>query len=529
MQATLHMLLAAVRDLEPDCRVEEPDECRFGGVSLLLAGRSAAETPPDRLTVCAGEDFLRLAEREPERVFVCVCPPEAALAGEEQLRGAVWLRTEKPPAEIYQRLVERWLRILDWRMQMVEAMDDGCSLQEIMEMSKPMIGNYIAVSDSTFRLVANTANIPCDDEICQRMIENGYHPESVVSKFRNTGRVRFWEEHDFYIDNGHTFSPYTLVGRIFRIGGSYAAHAVMTCNNHPATADVIDLYNVLCEFIAKFAARDWENQNAELLLYSSLLTELLGGGVSDYAAAEARLRENGFPAACKYCLIRIPVSAVANTLVGRLSKDSNEVFPHVQLALYRQELVLLVGLETASLEEHAAGEVSNRAISILERYELNCGVSAAFSELSQCGFAYLQAEQALSCGERLRRSARIGRPRSLHPRVFAYDRYLPYCLLESSFEEIQQWRESAAGQALRRLEEMDKKSGSNNLELLYTYLLCERRAKETGEALHLHRNSVVYRIEHLRSTVPLGDLEDADVRAALLTSFRMYDLYGLED
>ena len=26
-------------------------------------------------------------------------------------------------------------------------------------------------------------------------------------------------EHDFYIDNGHLFSPYTLVGRIFRMNG----------------------------------------------------------------------------------------------------------------------------------------------------------------------------------------------------------------------------------------------------------------------------------------------------------------------
>jgi DNA-binding PucR family transcriptional regulator len=54
----------------------------------------------------------------------------------------------------------------------------------------------------------------------------------------------------------------------------------------------------------------------------------------------------------------------------------------------------------------------------------------------------------------------------------------------------------------------------------------ERRAKETGEAMHLHRNSVVYRIEHLREAVHLGDLEDANVRTGLLMSLLMYNLCG---
>ena len=528
MLVTLNMLLAALRDWPTECFVPEPDACRLGGVELRCGDASSAA--PERMAVCALEELLCLPEPPEGRVFVCVCPPEGEAPPPERLRGAVLVRAEVSLYEVFRRLNERFLSILDWRMRMVEAMNDGCSLQEIMEMSKPMIGNYIAVSDSTFRLVANTANVPCDDEICRRMIEHGYHPESVVAKFRDTGRVRFWEEHDFYIDNGHVFSPYTLVGRIFRIDGSYAAHAVMTCNNCPASADIVDLYNVLCEFIAKFAARDWENQNAALLLYSSLLTEVLGGGVRDFAEAEQQLLRSGFPAEHACYLFRIPVSTVADTLVGRLCKDLHETFSHVHLTMYRQELVLLIGVEKGRQTETDAHEGMCRMLALLDRYELVCGVSAAFGDMSAFFAAYRQAGQALGCGERLRRSARIDRPRKGPERAFTYDEYLPYCLLsEQSFEEIEQWRAGEAAQTLRRIEALDRRRGSNDLQLLYTYLINERRAKETGEALHLHRNSVVYRIEHLRETAQLGDLEDAQLRAALLMSFLMLDLYGSEE
>ena len=523
MLVTLNMLLAAVPNCPAEHRIPDPDALRFSGVTLLRALPPGAATEPGRLAVCAPEEL----DAARGRLCLCVCAPGAAAP--EPGPEVIVLRTALPLLEVFQRLSERFLRILDWRLEMVEAMNNGCSLQELMEMSKPMIGNYIAVNDSTFRLIANTANIPCDDEIVQRMIEHGYHPESVVAKFRSTGRVRFWEEHDFYVDNGQLFSPYTLVGRIFRIQGQYAAHAVMTCNNREATPDVIDLYNMLCEFIAQFAARNWENQNSELLHLSSLLSDLLTDSASDLATVEERLRQSGFPEECTYMLIRVPISTVANTLVGRFSTDLLEIYPHVQVTLHGQELVLLTGLETSQAQPEKAKVLAQQTTALLERYELCCGVSSAFRDLSRFSLAFRQAGQALDSGDRLQRSAHIRRPRATYPRVFAYDELLPYCLLNKPYEEILQWRAGAAAQALAQIAQLDRQHGSNNLELLSTYLVNERRAKETGEALHLHRNSVVYRIEHLRSVVPLGDLEDPDVRAGLLQSLRMYNLYGFDE
>lgn len=526
VQVTLNMLLAAIAEYRTENRISDREELLLGGVSLFCEGLAGDPLPQDHLIVCGAEDLRALRTRRGGAV-VCVCREEESAPAETE-PGLIVVYAGVPPVEVYRKLNARFFDIMDWRMKMAEAMNGGCSLQEIMEMSKDMIGNYIAVSDSTFRLVANTANIPCDDAICQRMIENGYHPESVVAKFRSTGRVKFWEEHDFYIDNGHLFSPYTLVGRIFRMKGEYVAHAVMTCNNREATADVIDLYNVLCEFIARFAARDWENQSAEAVIYSSLLTDLLSEGETDYDAISVRLRQNGFPDGA-YCLARVPVNTVANTLVGRLSKDSCEMFSHVQITLCQQELVLLVGAETSESGYAHCDREAERFFRLLEQYELCCGVSAHFDEISEIKLAYCQAGDALNCGERLRRSAHIERVRTGYANVFFYNEYLSYCLLDRSYEVMRRWQTGAAGKSLARIEELDRKNGTNNLQLLFTYLMNERRAKETGEAMHLHRNSVVYRIERLCEAAGLGDLDDPNVRTGLLMSLLMYNLCGNDE
>ena len=527
MQATLNMLLAAISDLPSESRIADQDGLRVSGITLFYEGRKTEDVPEGRLIVCSAADVRKAALIKGYGAMLCVCGAGGSFP-EDAPRGVVAVFADAEPGEIYQRLNERYISVMDWRMRMAEGMNNGCSLQDIMEMSKDMIGNYIAVSDSTFRLVANTANIPCDDVICQRMIKHGYHPESVVEKFRSTGRVKFWEEHDFYIDNGHLFSPYTLVGRIFRMNGEYMAHAVMTCNNREATPDVIDLYNMLCEFIAKFAARDWENQNAELVLYSSLLTDLLSGSATDFEQAKERMTPNGFPSDVM-CLVRIPVHADANTLVGRLSKDISELFSHVHIALYQQELVLLIGAGSEESSHAAADREALDFFKLLEKYELTCGVSSFFDDVSRIDVAYLQAKEALDSGERLRRSAHIEQLRTRFPHVFCFDEYLPYCLLDNSYDTIRQWLLSGNGRALAEIEELDRKNGTNNLQLLYTYLMNERRAKETGEAMHLHRNSVVYRIEHLREAVRLGDLEDANVRTGLLMSLLMYNLCGRDE
>ena len=55
------------------------------------------------------------------------------------------------------------------------------------------------------------------------------------------------------------------------------------------------------------------------------------------------------------------------------------------------------------------------------------------------------------------------------------------------------------------------------------YLLTERSISSTAKIMHMHRNSVIYRLNKIQEILGL-DLNDPDVRLRLLISFKILEL-----
>ena len=56
----------------------------------------------------------------------------------------------------------------------------------------------------------------------------------------------------------------------------------------------------------------------------------------------------------------------------------------------------------------------------------------------------------------------------------------------------------------------------------------ERKATETGQQLHMHRNNVIYRISRIEELTGLS-LDDHGTRLGLEISFLMLELFGIEE
>ena len=65
------------------------------------------------------------------------------------------------------------------------------------------------------------------------------------------------------------------------------------------------------------------------------------------------------------------------------------------------------------------------------------------------------------------------------------------------------------------LEREDAQRGNNLVATLRVYYACDARVDRTADALFLHRNSVRYRLDRIRSLVGL-DIDRPNVMAALL-------------
>lgn len=71
----------------------------------------------------------------------------------------------------------------------------------------------------------------------------------------------------------------------------------------------------------------------------------------------------------------------------------------------------------------------------------------------------------------------------------------------------------------------DNNSVCSNIKLLYYFLCSERNISLTAKHVHMHRNSVIYRIQKIQDILAL-DLDDPDVRLRLMISFKILEMTG---
>lgn len=66
-------------------------------------------------------------------------------------------------------------------------------------------------------------------------------------------------------------------------------------------------------------------------------------------------------------------------------------------------------------------------------------------------------------------------------------------------------------------------NGTNNLEIFWEYISNERNASIVSERLHMHRNTVRYRIDKLERRFDL-DLSQQQVREKMVLDFKVFFL-----
>ena len=81
--------------------------------------------------------------------------------------------------------------------------------------------------------------------------------------------------------------------------------------------------------------------------------------------------------------------------------------------------------------------------------------------------------------------------------------------------------------SIHTLLEYDKQHNSNLLSTLKIYLQCNRKATETCDILHMHRNTVLYHIDRIEQMLHIS-LNDADVCLKLQLGIKVFESNMIE-
>ena len=514
MELSLNVLLDALSDANPLCYTKDKSRT-FSGVRMM-SGMQDPDT--GKLIVCSLSQALDAPGQYQDCIVAAVIDTELP-KNAASMQNMVLFDTDMGIGQFFVHVQDVFEKYFSWCYEMDQCLIKHRSIQDLLTLSEDIIGNFITISDSAFSLVAYTQGLTCDDEITNRLIEKGYHDQDAIRTFGMNNLMNFWKDaDDIYVRKTGIVTEYPMMSKVIHYNNSYYSHVVMLCNNRPPTDGLKDLFRILIDHLMTCFERQWLANNQMPHIYDSLLLELLESSDISPDMVSAKAKNAGLPARGSFVLIKVSTDENAGIMLQRLCNEISSRVPQSRVTLSSDILIALIIM---SSQNKGIPELMDLLQDIMDRYNSSCGISDPFTSLLEIKSAGMQAQIALDaqdCGP-IKALSLPGK--KVYSRVRSFTSCYPSFIFAENSKDKNVITNSSEYRALEKLQDYDAKRGTNNLKLLYYYLINERKASETAKLMHMHRNNVIYRISKIEEIIKL-DLEDPDVRFRLLLCFEIF-------
>jgi purine catabolism regulator len=317
-------------------------------------------------------------------------------------------------------------------------------------------------------------------------------------------------------------SPEALVVPL-RLRGTPAGYLVLG-----GSGDVTDLDRQVAERAARVLGIELAKQRAvteaQLRLQGDFLDDLLSGSYPSEEAMLARARWMGHDLARPYVLLAVSIEEPADRSSGtqRLQAADlvrTEVLRLTPGALLRERqdrLAVALPRTSPPTSEEAlelAERLRRRLASLISSGHVTIGVGRHHNGIAGLGLSYREAEQALAIGRAL-----LGGDRSVHFEHLGVQRLL-FQLRDNP--ELASFYDDLLG----KLQAHDERQGAELVNTLEAFFECHGNHVRTAQRLHLHRNTLLYRLDRARTVLGV-DLDDAETRLALQVALKIGRVIG---
>lgn len=279
------------------------------------------------------------------------------------------------------------------------------------------------------------------------------------------------------------------------------------------TATQFELFSHFAKMIRCYYLKNSEENASTPTPLESFMSDLINHTQEDEAFMQDRARTLHLPIEATYrlCVIKWDKFILPQADYVRNRLRSCLKFPLFRVVLYHDSILLLLQGNIPSLKvmeeiNDSMGEFSE-VLKICHGY---AGFSTASFPLMKLNIAYQQALTAVRYGTMLNPDKGI----------YFYSHYYIYEMLDEYKK-----RYALEDMYIQKLKELKNPSEEHydNLSLLRNYLLTERSISSTAKIMHMHRNSVIYRLGKIQEALGF-DLNDPDVRLRVLISFKILEL-----
>ncbi len=510
MAVTVKELMAALKTWEPELLALHRTE--VGRFHLLRGGERPER--PDCLYLCKTSQLMKAGAPQGGMLLAVEDAPLPDGFGQSEECTVLKLPSHAPLEDVFDAVEGCFndaVYVADCTARLLQACRQNRGVQALMDLGYEMLGNPLLLVDISLCFVAHAGgNTVKDEPLWEWTLSKGYVTEEYVNSVMIEAGDRQMTEQDAFIWEKGLLNHTQLVGRVMR-GNIPLAYLKVLSYNKPISETDQKILGVLCGFMAMALPDTNDGHPSEAPLVESFLTALLNQKLYDNDAIEERVRRFNLKF---YDNLYIIVVELGDTMKGQ----SDRLFHFkrkLQNFLNRDTLTIyvnyLVVVYDTKEEQMLTAQEEENFRKLLSTYGASAGVSLPFKRLYEVPEQYKRAVTALNIAHQLKKKDRL----------YAYSD----CILEHMlliFSERADMMNLVHPAVLALMESDEKKKGSL-WETLVAYLNHNQDIIQTSKALHIHYNTLKYRLKRIVELTGL-DLLDSQTVFWLQLSERTLDI-----
>ncbi len=465
---------------------------------------------------CQNHCYLAMADRLPpnpaakEGSVVIVLggkPPAVYLAGETMC--VIVLETLNQN-EVFNYLQEVNNRFDEWEMGLFRILGQNGSVQDMLDVSFPILENPVMVTDFDYHFIAFSDEIMKMDELKFYRADisvGGYSPEKLATVINGDDKNRSLKEPFLDLDEEKGI-PYFCENLFAK--GSYVGNMKVSFLLRQYHEGDFMVCHYLAKLIEQAFTRNVSLQKTYIEPVQSLLRELLDGHSIEESKKLPLLTEMS---SNTYICAKIAVSknTSAKIPVIYILDYLKKIFPGCIAFEYGQRIAAFIPF----MDPDGPEAVRQRLMEMMENMHLSGGISCPFHDLTKARIFWRQAGIAVTMGEGSR-SEEI---------CHDFQKYKLTYMCECSTGEFSLSHLMSPG--MKQLLEHDGTSQISYVETLRCYLDHNMNLTRTAAKMFVHRTTLIERIRRIEALLHM-DLEDPEERLYLLLILKRLEMKDLE-
>lgn len=381
------------------------------------------------------------------------------------------------------------------------------SIDAVLDAASVRLGNSLLFCDRNFKIIASSTSIPVLDPLWLDNIKQGYCSYEFICEVKELDTIRNATMTTAALEVTCSKSPYRKIScKVFHNRVQVGFLLMIEGENKilPAHFEMLStVSNIISYTIAYYSSDLFEESS----LYQQLLYDLLIGAPSKDVLP--KLSGLSFPAEMAVLFIR-PTKYLGRSYLKKIANQNLKLrIPGTHITFHKNGIVAIIPLKENET-------IDSKYIDLLRDFSqaesVRIGISNSFSNIENFVSHYEQAYAALELGQKFNSEEMICP-------------YLNYQVFDL-FSEVK--NTDLLGRfchpALAILRQYDHKNNTQLYETLCIFLDNGCSIKFTSEALFIHRNSLVYRLNRIAEVCQIN-LEDINTLFLLRLSY-LIDRYN---